>query len=282
MASDTSQNGQQVYYIGIAAVIVVLIGALWLLFKPDPAPVPAPKPVVVEQPVTEQQVIEEVAAEPEQLPQPEPQNTDTVEEQLTTQQPVKPLPGLNDADAEVKASLFSLNWKPGLASLFVTDDMIRKLVVQVDNIAQGQLVRGHNIMQPLPQKFVGGEQAPYQMDESNFSRYEPYLQLLESVPPQQLLEVMQRYEPLAQEAYAELGYPDASFRQRIIAAIDVLLATPEVEYPVKLKRPSVMYTFADPELEELPAAQKQLIRLGPDNQQRVKQLLRAYRKALSQ
>ncbi len=41
-----------------------------------------------------------------------------------------------------------------------------------------------------------------------------------------------------------------------------------------------MYTFADDSYESLPAAQKQLLRMGPDNIQRVKDKLREIRRAL--
>ncbi|HEX5792568.1 MAG TPA: DUF3014 domain-containing protein, partial [Rheinheimera sp.] len=119
-----------------------------------------------------------------------------------------------------------------------------------------------------------------QLDETSFKRYEPYIQLLESVEPAQLVQLFNRYEPLLQQAYAELGYPDQLFRNKVIAAIDELLATPEVTYPLELERPAVVYTFADPAIEQLPAAQKQMIRLGPDNQKKIKALLQRYRSAL--
>ncbi len=47
--------------------------------------------------------------------------------------------------------------------------------------------------------------------------------------------------------------------------IDLLLATPRSPGTIALVRPNVMYTFADPALEALPAGQKLLIRMGPEN-----------------
>ena len=40
------------------------------------------------------------------------------------------------------------------------------------------------------------------------------------------------------------------------------------------------YQYADPELESLSAAQKQLLRMGPDNMRRIQTTLRALRREL--
>jgi hypothetical protein len=62
----------------------------------------------------------------------------------------------------------------------------------------------------------------------------------------------------------------------------LLLATPIPEGPVRLTPPSkgVAYTFTDPRLEGLTAAQKQLVRMGPDNARKIQASLRAIALAL--
>ncbi len=62
-------------------------------------------------------------------------------EQTVAEQPA--LPALDESDALVKQELLALNWKAGLAALFVDEEMIRRFVVQVDNIAQGQIGTGN-------------------------------------------------------------------------------------------------------------------------------------------
>ena len=282
MAEQKTDSGQTYFYIGIAAVVLVVIVALWLLL----AEKEVPPTVIVPPMVTEaaEPVESEVKPQAEAIVEPVEQPPAT--EQITFPEPVvepePALPALDGSDAEVKQRLLALDWRPGLAGLFVTTDMLRNFTVQVDNIAQGQLAAGHLLLKPLEQKFSPADPAKMQLDDSSFARFEPYIQLLESVPPEQMLTLFNRYEPLMQQAYAELGYPDELFKKKLIAAIDVLLATPEVTYPQALVRPAVVYLFADPQIEQLPAAQKQMIRLGPDNQQRVKALLRQYKQALQQ
>jgi hypothetical protein len=83
--------------------------------------------------------------------------------------------------------------------------------------------------------------------------------------PKALAAVYFRLYPLFQQAYENLGYPGKYFNDRMVQAIDSLLATPDVQGPVELVRPKVFYQFADPKLEALPAGQKVLIRMGPQN-----------------
>lgn len=280
MTEQKTGNSQTFFYLGIFAVIIAIMVALWLLLAKEQAPatvpVATPPPSM---PVTQPEP--EVVTEPEPVAAPQPTAEPVAEpEPEPVPEPEPPLPALDNSDAEVTQRLLALNWRPGLANLFVTEEMLRNLVVQADNIAQGQLATGNPLLQPLSQRFSVPAGQPLLLAEESFARYEPYVQLLESVPPQQMITLFNRYEPLMQQAFSELGYPDDLFKNRLLQAIDVLLATPELQYPLQLEQPSVMYQFADPQLEQLPAAQKLMLRLGPDNQQRIKQLLRRYRQAL--
>jgi hypothetical protein len=85
------------------------------------------------------------------------------------------------------------------------------------------------------------------------------------------------FYPLFQSAYQSLGYPNGYFNDRLVQVIDSLLATPNPSGPIELTRPNVLYTFADPSLEALPAGQKLLLRMGPDNAAVVKGKLKELR-----
>lgn len=282
MTEQKADSKQTLFYLAIFTLVAVALVALLLLLAKDSKKSDPP----LEQPVEQIQPQPEPAIEPE----PEPEVPDLANEEVTgaeadltpepVPQPEPELPALDNSDAEVYQRLLALNWRPGLANLFVSEELLRNLVVQVDNIAQGQLASAHPLLQPLPERFSVAPGQPLLLAEQSFARYQPYVQLLESVPPQQIVALFNRYEPLLQQAFAEQGYPDDLFKNRLLQAIDVLLATPEVKYPLALEQPSVMYQFADPVLEQLPAAQKLMLRLGPDNQQRIKLLLQRYKNAL--
>lgn len=275
-------TAQSFYYAGLAAVALVIVLAVWLLFR-DSSPVtePAPLPPVVLPEIVEATPLPE---QPVSLTEPEtvPVITDEPENVQPEQTPPAPLPLLDESDTELSQALLALNWKAGLAGLFNREEMIRNFVVTVDNVAQGRLVAGHPVLAKPADGYkvqqLGDDR--YVTTADNTLRYEPYIQLLESVPARQILALKRRYQPLLDEAFAELGYPDLTFDQRLRQAISVLLSTPEVKAGAELSRPSVMFTYADPALEKLPEAQKQVLRLSPQQQQRFKALLRTYQQAL--
>ena len=283
MTEPKSDSKQTLFYLAIFALMAVALVSLWLLFAKDSKM----SDTLVEQPAVQRQP----QPEPLTKPEPEPEMVDLAKDvisepdadlkQLPAPAPEPELPALNNSDAEVYQRLLALNWHPGLANLFVSEELLRNLVVQVDNIAQGQLASAHPLLHPLSDRFSVAPGQPLLLTEHSFARYQPYVQLLESVPPQQIVALFNRYEPLLQQAFAELGYPDNLFKNRLLQAIDVLLATPDVKYPIALEQPSVMYQFADPQLEQLPAPQKLMLRLGPDNQQRLNVLLQRYRQLLA-
>jgi tetratricopeptide (TPR) repeat protein len=274
-------------WIAPVLVLVLIAAAAWYLLTPPPpventAALPEtpavnqPAPAVAEpadklstQPVGEDQLAAQaddagtdVGAETEVAPQPQ-------------------LPPLDQSDEVVKAAFFGLKWQPGLAALFINEEMIRRFVVQVDNIAQGRLIAEQALFKGLNKDFSAKAKGQgYQLDKANYARYQPYLDLLESVPPEQVAALYKQFYPLLQAAYLELGYPDQQFDDRLQQAISLLLSAPEVSDEPDLTLPSVHYAFADAELEQLGQAQKQMIRLGQANQQRLKLLLVQYQAVL--
>jgi len=103
------------------------------------------------------------------------------------------------------------------------------------------------------------------MDDASYDRYNTVTKIFVSIDSKRAAEFYALLRPLFQKAYDELGYPDKDFDQVIFKAIGRLLETPVIDHPIRLVRPVVMYRFADPKLEALSAAQKQLIRMGPKN-----------------
>jgi len=126
-----------------------------------------------------------------------------------------------------------------------------------------------------------GDELNATLDPKNYSRYEPMIDAVRKLDMQRVADVYLRFYPLFQSAYQDLGYPNAYFNDRLVAVIDSLLAAPEPAGPIELTRPNVMYTFSDPTLEALPAGQKLLIRMGPDNAGVIKAKLRELRSIVS-
>ena len=117
----------------------------------------------------------------------------------------------------------------------------------------------------------------FTISADSYRRYDVLVDLVTSADLKELSEVYGRFYPLFQKAYADLGYPDAYFNDRLVVVIDHLLATPDVEDPIKVVRPHVLYEFADMDLEALSSGQKLLIRMGNEHAVRIKATLRELR-----
>jgi hypothetical protein len=171
--------------------------------------------------------------------------------------------------------------KEALERFIVTDDLIRHIVVTVDNLTEQKLAqRLRPIKRPLGEFTVQGSEEAISLDPQNFARYDAMVQVLRAVDTQRLVATYVRHFPLFQEAYESLGHPPEYFNDRLIQVIDVLLATPDVQGEIALAQPGVLYEYADPELESLTAGQKALIRMGGEHATAVKAKLRELRTAL--
>jgi Protein of unknown function (DUF3014) len=193
-----------------------------------------------------------------------------------------PLPTLDASDASVADALLALAGGDALDGLLHRDQVIRRIVATVDALPRQSV--GTNI---LPVKTPRGTFVVEQADGGitlsprNAERYAPYMRVLEGVDPRALVAWYVRDYPLFQQAYRDLGYPKGYFNDRLVTAIDDMLAAPVPAAPVKLVQPKVFYRYADPGLEARSAGQKMLMRLGADDEARVKARLRQIRSLLT-
>jgi hypothetical protein len=195
--------------------------------------------------------------------------------------PSEPLPALADSDEAMRDALAQL-FGGKLEKFIYLEEMIRRFVATVDN-----LPRDEAPLQLMPVKSVPGLPVTAGRGESlslspkNAARYHPYVKLAEAVPAGKLAAVYVRFYPLFQQQYEQLGYPGKYFNDRLVEVIDHLLAAPEVQGPVLLTQPKVLYEFADPKFEQLSAGQKVLVRMGSENAAKVKAKLREIRTAVA-
>lgn len=192
-----------------------------------------------------------------------------------------PLPALADSDSAMKDALAGAAGDDALQYL-VPDSIIRHLVVTIDNLPRQKAPVGKRPTAAVPGTFlVEGDELHATLDPKNFARYEPMVNVVRKLDAQRVADVYLHFYPLFQGAYQDLGYPSGYFNDRLVQVIDSLLATPQPAGPIELTRPNVMYTFADPKLEALPAGQKLLLRMGPDNAAVIKAKLTELRAILT-
>jgi hypothetical protein len=194
------------------------------------------------------------------------------------------LPPLAESDSYFALALVDL-FGPELEPLLADEALIDKTVATVDNLTRGRVAEKIRPLGRLPGNFVvtaAGENGPFYLSAENYARYDTLVNMLAGADLDELVATYRRFYPLLQEAFAQLGYPDGYFNDRVVAVIDHLLATPEPEEPIRLVQPHVLYEFADPELEALSGGQKLLIRMGPDHISRIKAVLSEVRTSIAQ
>ncbi|MCL2915303.1 DUF3014 domain-containing protein [Shewanella corallii] len=270
--------------IAIAAIILVLIasGGAYFYFSKDSTPEPALP--------TEQLVLPEPSpaeplpvTEPVVEPEPEPVVETPSQPTVVPEPEIDPLPTLNDSDTYIQEKTVKLADGMDISRLLVTQDMARQFVVFVDNLAQGELARKVSPLKGPTQTFtVTDITDKTYLNPDSYHRYDVYADFLSSLNEEQLATTYDKLLPLLDEAFAELGYQDLSFNERVEEAIDEMLAAPVIEDPIELSTISVNYQFVDPELEALPAAQKLMIRMGPDNSRKVKAVLKKLKQQLAE
>ena len=193
-----------------------------------------------------------------------------------------PLPPLRESDETLQAAASELIGPETLARFFNIKDIARRFVVTVEALPRRKIGNRYNLIKPVTGDFaIRGKNDDTSLSAANYSRYTSLVILAETVETEKLIRLYVRFYPLFQEEYRDLGYPKRYFNDRVVEAIDDLLAAPEIEGSIKLTQPKVMYEFADPALESLSAGRKMMIRMGPENAAKIKAKLREIRRGLT-
>ncbi|HVC30902.1 MAG TPA: DUF3014 domain-containing protein [Steroidobacteraceae bacterium] len=250
---------------GIVIAAAIAIGVYYRYYSPVPAaPVQAPAAAL------QQPAAPPVPAIQHPIPP------------AAEQQAQAPLPPLDHSDPVAQDSLIGLLGKPAVAKLLVSHHIIRDAVVTVDNLPRSKVAAELRPVHPTAgETIVDNQGGATVLSQQNYARYAPFIDVVRSLDPRALAAVYFRLYPLFQQAYESLGYPGKYFNDRLVQTIDSLLATPDVRGPIELVRPKVFYQFADPRLEALPAGQKLLIRMGPQNASIIEAKLRQFRAAIT-
>lgn len=256
------------HWIAIVAIVIAVVAGAMFFSQPDAPPEPRPVPVIPEPP-----------AAPPPAPEPAPEPEVIVEAEPEPEPIV--LPDLNQSDRFIREQAEVLTEDGSIERVLATDELLRKFVVVVENLAEGNVTRDPVAYMAPRESFsvIRRDDTPY-LNPASYRRYDRLAGVAAALQPSQAVALLRLAEPLLEDAYAELGMQDVDVQDRLRRAIDILLETPVVTGEVKLEQPSVMFEFADPELEALLPAQKQLIRMGPDNQRKVQAKLREIRELL--
>jgi len=181
----------------------------------------------------------------------------------TPKQNAKPvvLPELHESD-----DFFLNELNSSSESLFIPVDIIRNMVVFIDNFSRGEIIaRFSPLHRPTKPFSVNKHAETMTIDSNSYLRYNKYAKAVDSIDTEEFIYLYKLLTPLIDEAYQEIGYPAGGFNDTFIKAITQALDTPVIHYRLEVNSPSVMYKYVDENIESLPDTQKLLLRMGPDN-----------------
>jgi hypothetical protein len=233
-------RGRVLWPWAVAVLVIVLAVVAYLLLsdgEPQPAPTVAGAP-----PPTAEEPAEEPASEALELPR------------------------LGASDDFLRRVVARISSHPDLARWLVSDNLVRRFTAAVDNVARGESPRSHlGFLDPAEEFTVverGGATYP---DPASYERYDQLADVVDSIDADGAARLYRQLEPLLQEGYADLGYPNRDFDDALGRAIRHLLATPLSAGEPRLEPGVESFAYRDQRLESLSPAQKHLLRTGPDN-----------------
>ncbi|HYH96756.1 DUF3014 domain-containing protein [Hyalangium sp.] len=243
--------------VAVSVLGVVALGTGWYILKNKGEPPSTPPPPAAAAPTP--------PAQPE-APQP----------------PGPPLPALDQSDTRTRELAGAMSTDPELQKWLAFEGLIRRFTAASANIAEGESPRA-----VLP--FLA-PQGAFQVVERNgrtfiapesFARYDTVARALTSLDTQATATTYKALKPLVDQAFAEIAPPGQRFDETLSRAIQRMLDTPVPEGDLEVvDTPGVNYAYAAPELEQLSAAQKHLLRMGPANARALQAKLRELHGAL--
>ena len=235
-------------------LVLLLAGAAWWMSRPSPPPANTSPRVVTG---TEAPIDKPVA-------------------------PPVDLPPLDRMDGFLRPLLSALSSRPELARWLATDDLVRQLAMALDQASAGNSpARDFKVIAPSGPFVAAGRGARRTIDPASYRRYDGFVTTVTSIDASSVARIYQTIKPRLTEAYRKLGHPKADADQAVNQTIDILLDTPIKKDPIAIVEAGGVWAYDDDQLEALLPTQKQLLRMGAANVDRLLVWLRALRNGIS-
>ncbi|WP_298440754.1 DUF3014 domain-containing protein [uncultured Ferrimonas sp.] len=291
MYSDDNSTNSNISQIAVGFLLLTAIacgvGWYFLSGQDEPAPTPEPiAPVVIAEPTLPIEPLPvEPVIEPEPEPEPEPVAIVAPEPAVAAEPEPEPepLPSLNESDPITLDAIDAVADGMQIGNALKQDNLLRRIAVFVDNLTAGEVMRAQGPLSRMTEPFPVLELSNgIYLDPEGYRRFDQLADFLYRLDETKLRDQFLLLEPLLEQAYQELGYPQGQFRSTLFSAMDQVLNAPELDQPLALTSPSVNYQFVDEDLEARSDAQKVMIRMGPTNTRKIKSLLSRFKGALNE
>lgn len=195
---------------------------------------------------------------------------------------VATLPNLNDSDTFLIEELRLIDGGSPILGHLVSDELIRKFVVMVENVSRGEFPEQNlpllNPAEGMTVTELGSDF--YLIDEQSYQRFNGLVASMTNISTETAVEFYRRLQPLFREAFAELALRNSDFNDVLMLAIDNVINARSAPQPQQLIRPNLNYMYANPEIENYSTVEKLLLRLGPENTESLQRRLEFFKRRL--
>jgi hypothetical protein len=184
-------------------------------------------------------------------------------------------------DAFLRPMLEALSNRPELAKWLATDDLIRQMAMAIDQASTGDSpARDLKVLKPAGSMSATRRGTRSTIDPASYKRYDGLVQTLTSMDATKVAGVYKTIRPRLNEAYQQSGNPGGNVESALLKTIDILLDTPTVKDPIEVIGSGAQWSFTNDDLESLMPTQKQLLRMGPENVEKLQAWLKTFRDSI--
>ncbi|WP_338866287.1 DUF3014 domain-containing protein [Myxococcus stipitatus] len=196
--------------------------------------------------------------------------------------PSVPEASLPESDGRVRELAGRMSEAEELSKWLQEKDLVRRVTAAVNNVAAGdspRMVLG--FLKPADAFQVAeAKDKTLTIDPKSHARYDLVARVVDTFDVQVAGSMYRDLKPLIDQAHREIAPPGQAFDATFGRAIQHLLAVPVPEGALEVRPHGGLYVYVSPELEGLSAAQKHLLRMGPQNIRLIQAKLRELQKAL--
>ncbi|MDT8369086.1 MAG: DUF3014 domain-containing protein [Longimicrobiales bacterium] len=219
-------------------------------------------------------------SEPEGISVPQNQAPIVAETPTEPSEPVFDLPPLESSDPWMREHADPLSDEARWSEWLHATNLVRRFAIAMTNLSMGRSPADQlSFMAPADTFTVVERDGRTYLDPASYRRYDGVTRVLASVNVEAAAVLYRGIRPLLNAAAAPLGLADANFDTTLARALGVVLDARAPDGPIEVVETGIVWAFADPSLEAENSATKHLIRLGPENLQRLQTRARAFARA---
>ena len=264
-------------FLALAGLLLLCAALYWgFLQEPEtPPPAPPQTPVTPEVEIEVEEIVA-VPAQPEaELPAPEPAELDVPVEVET------PPISLGESDGVLAETMASINAGQLGDQFIMRPNGLERGVAIVDNLRQGAVpYKLLPVGRPSKAFPFTDNGLAVTMDPAGFERYNGLADTVAGIDVSATLALYDLLSVAIEEAWDALGYTDMGFEDAVLSTLGAIMLTPATNVEARLIKDESNWIYEDEALESLSALQKQIMRMGPENADKIQAKARELRGAL--